>query len=160
MAKYIAAEKSEVWFVPAIANTSAPTATELNAGTRLTDYMTGGFSADFAGNLVDAGTLASAFNTTVAGTYGGGTNTLTGILRDNAADTAWNALPRGTAGFLVTQAGVSTGTAWASGDIVDGIFAAEVTSRHYPDLTRDALVTFDVDYAITAVPVYGATATS
>jgi hypothetical protein len=158
MAKYIAAEKSEVWFVPAIANTSAPTATELNAGTRLTGHISGGFAADFAGNLVDAGDLTSAFNSTVAGTYGGGTNTISGLFRNNTADTAWNALPRGTAGYFVTQAGVSTGTAWASGDIVDGIFAAEVLSRHYPDLTRDALVTFDVDYAITDAPVYGATA--
>ena len=76
MAKYIAAEKSEVWFVPSIASTSAPLASELNAGTRLTDHMTGGFSADFSSNLVDSGTLDDAFNTTVAGTYGGGTNTL------------------------------------------------------------------------------------
>jgi hypothetical protein len=160
MAKYIAAEKSEVWFVPAISDATAPTVTELDAGTRLTDYMTGGFSADFSSNLVDAGTLDDAFNTTVAGTYGGGTNTLSGLLRDNASDTAWDALPRGTAGFLVTQAGSSTGTAWASGDVVDAIFPAEVVSRQYPDLTRDSLVTFDVDYAITAVPTYGSTATT
>lgn len=158
MAKYIAAEKSEVWFVPAITSVSAPSSAELNAGTRLTDHMTGGFSADFSSNLVDAGTLDDAFNTTVAGTYGGGTNTLSALLRDNASDIAWNALPRGTAGYLVTQAGASTGTSWASGDVVDAIFPAEVVSRHYPDLTRDALVTFDVDYAITAVPTYGSTA--
>ena len=160
MAKYIAAEKSEVWFVPAISDTSAPTATELNAGRRLTDFMTGGFSADFSSNLVDAGTLDDAFNTTVAGTYGGGTNTLSGLLRDNSSDTAWDALPRGSAGYIVTQAGSSTGTSWASGDITDAIFTVEIVARQYPDLTRDALVTFDVDYAITAVPVYGATATT
>lgn len=158
MAKYIAAEKSEVYWVPAISNTSAATVTELNAGTRLTDFMTGGFSADFSSNLVDAGTLASAFNTTVAGTYGGGTNTLSGLLRDNSADTAWNTLPRGTAGYLVTQAGVSTGATWATGDVYDAVFTVEVVARSYPDLTRDALVTFDVDYAITAVPVYLGTA--
>lgn len=160
MAKYIAAENSEVWFVPAIASVSAPTVTELNAGTRLTDFMTGGFSADFSGNLVDAGTLDDAFNSTVAGTYGGGLNTLSALMRDNSADTAWDALPRGTAGYIVTQAGESTGTSWASGDVVDAIFPAEVVARHYPDLTRDALVTFDVDYAITSPPTYGSTATT
>lgn len=159
MAKYIGAEKSEVWIAPAISNTSAPTATELNAGTRLTDFIRSDVTVDFSGNLVESGTLASAFNSTVAGTYGGGINTLTGVLRDNSADTAWNALPRGTAPYLVIQSGVSTGTAWASGDVVDQLYAIEVVARK-PTLTRDGLVTFDVDFAITTDPVYGATVTS
>lgn len=157
MAKFIAAEKSEVWYVPTIANTSAPTVTELAAGTRLTDFMTGGFSADFSTNLVDTGTLASAFNSTAAGTYGGGTNTLSGVMRDNASDDAWNALPRDTEGYFAVQVGTSTGAAWATGDVLD-VFPIYVSTRQYPDLTRDQLVTFDVDFAITAVPVYGATA--
>lgn len=157
MAKYIGAEKSEVWLVPAIASTSAPTSTELNAGTRLTAFIRNDVSIDFSGNLVDAGTLASAFNSTVAGTYGGGTNTLAGVLRDNTADTAWNALPRGTAAYLAIQSGVSTGTAWSSGDIIDQLYLIEVVARK-PSLSRDNLVTFDVDFAVTADPVYGATA--
>lgn len=157
MAKFIAAEKVEVWYVPTITSTSAPTVTELNAGTRLTDFMTGGFSADFSTNLVDTGTLASAFNSTAAGTYGGGTNTLSGVLRDNAADSAWNALPRDTEGYFAVQVGTSTGATWATGDVLD-VFPIYVSTRQYPDLTRDQLVTFDVDFAITAVPTYGATA--
>lgn len=158
MAKFIAAENSEVYWLPACSSTDAPTVTELNAGTRLSSFIRGGVSADFAGNLVDSGDLTSAFNSTVAGTYGGGINTISGLMRDDTADTAWTTLPRGTAGFLAIQVGTSTGATWATGDIVDGVFAVEVVSRHYPDLTRDALVTFDVDYAITAAPSYGATA--
>lgn len=156
MAKYIGAENSEVWTVPAISDTSAPTSTELNAGVRLTDFIRTDVSIDFSGNLVDAGTLDSAFNSTVAGTYGGGVNTLTSVLRDAASDTAWDALPRGTAPYLVIQSGASTGTSWASDDVVDQIYKIEVVARK-PSLSRDQLVTFDVDFAITTEPVYGAT---
>lgn len=159
MAKYIGAENSEVWLVPAIASTSAPTVTEMDGGTRLTAFIRDNVTVDFSGNLVDSGTLASAFNSTVAGTYGGGTNTLTGVLRDNTADTAWNALPRGTAAYLAVQSGVSTGTAWSSGDIIDQLYLIEVVSRN-PSLSRDGLVTFDVNFAVTAEPVYGATVTT
>ena len=160
MAKFIAAENAEVWFVPAVASAGAMTVTEGDAGTRLTDYITGGVSADFASNLVDAGTLLSAFNSTVAGTYGGGTNSLSGVLYDDTSNTAWDALPRGTAGFLVVSiAGTAnqSGAAWATGDVYD-LIPAEVVSRTYPDLTRDSLVTFDVEYAITAEPTYQGTA--
>ena len=59
MAKYIGAENSEVWLVPAIASTSAPTVTEMDGGT---------------------------------------------------------------AAYLAVQSGVSTGTAWSSGDIIDQVF--------------------------------------
>jgi hypothetical protein len=158
MANYIGAEKSEVWTVPAISNTSAPTAAEMNAGVRLTTFIRSDVTTDFSGNLVENGTLASAFNSTVAGTYGGGLNTLTSVLRNNTADTAWDALPRGTAPYLAVQSGVSTGTSWASGDVIDQLYAIEVVARK-PTLSRDGLVTFDADFAITTDPVYGATVT-
>jgi hypothetical protein len=159
MAKYIAAEKVEVWSVPTISNTSAPTATQLNAGTRLTTFIRGGVSIDFSSNLVDSATLESAFNSTSPGTYGGGLNSLNGVLRDNTADTAWNALPRDTAGYLVIQLGTATGTAWGSGDVVD-IYPWQVVSRNIGDLSLDQLVTFDVGFAITSVPTFGVTVTS
>jgi hypothetical protein len=160
MAKFITAENAEVWFVPAISNKAAMTVTEGNAGQRLTDFIRGGFQADFSSNLVDAATLISAFNSTVAGTYGGGTNTISGLLYDDTTNTAWNALPRGTAGFLVVSlAGTAnqSGASWATGDVYD-VFPAEVVSRTYPELTRDALVEFNVEYAITAAPTYQGTA--
>lgn len=160
MAKVITAENAEIWFVPAISDTSAPTVTELDAGQRLSTFVNGGFSADFASNLVDSGDITDAFNATVAGTYGGGTNTVTGLMWDDTSNTAWDTLPRGTAGyFVVSLAGTAnqSGASWATGDVSD-VFPAEVVSRSYPDLTRDGLVTFDVEYAITSAPVYGATA--
>lgn len=159
MAKYIAAEKVEVWVVPTISSVSAPTVTEMNAGTRLTTFIRGGVSIDFSSNLVDSATLESAFNSTSPGTFGGGLNSLNGVLRDNVADSAWNALPRDTAGYLVVQLGTATGTAWGSGDVVD-IYPWQVVSRNIGDLARDQLVTFDVGFAITSAPTFGATVTT
>lgn len=160
MAKFIAAENAEVWLVPAVSSAGAMTVVEGDAGTRLTDFITGGVNIDFASNTVDTGTLLSAFNSQASGTYGGGTNSLAGVLYDSATNTAWDALPRGTAAWLIVSvAGTAnqSGAAWATGDVYD-LFAMEVTSRHYPDLTRDALVAFDVDFVITAAPTYQGTA--
>jgi hypothetical protein len=159
MAKYIAAEKTEVWVVPTISSASAPTVSECDAGTRLTTFIRGGVSIDFASSLVDAATLESAFNSTAPGTYGGGLNSLNGVLRDNASDDAWDALPRDTAGYLVIQVGTATGTAWGSGDVVD-VYPWQVVSRNTGDLARDQLVTFDVGFAITTEPTFGATVTT
>jgi len=160
MAKVIAAENAEVWSVPAVASSGAMTVTEGDAGTRLTGFIQGGVSLDFSSNQVDSATLVSAFNSTTAGTYGGGTNTLSGVLWDSATNTAYNGLPRGTAFYLVislASAANQSGAAWATGDIYN-LYEVEVTSRGEPDLTRDALLSFDVDFAITAVPTYGGTA--
>lgn len=157
MAKYIAAEKVEVWVVPTITTVTAPTVTQLNAGTRLTPYIRGGVSIDFSSNLVDSADLTSAFNSTSPGTYGGGLNSLTGVSRDNANDAAWNALARDTAGFLVIQMGTASGTAFGTGAVVD-IYPWQVVARNLGDLARDQLVTFDAEFAITSPPTYGATA--
>jgi hypothetical protein len=160
MAKFIAAENVEIWFVPALTSLTAPDIDELNAGTRLTTKITGGVNIDFASNLVDAATLESAFNSTVAGTYGGGINSLVGLLRDNvyANDTAWQAFPRGTAGYLCINT-YNIGTVWASADRVD-IYPIEVVARNPGDMTRDALVDFDVEFAITSAPTLDSIATA
>lgn len=159
MAKFIAAEKVEVWVVPTISSVTAPTTTEMDAGTRLTDFIRGGVSIDFSSSLVDNATLASAFNSTAPGTFGGGLNSLNGVLRDNESDDAWDALPRDTAGYLCIQVGTATGTAWASGDVVD-VYPWQVVSRNTGDLARDQLVTFDVGFAITSEPTFGVTVTT
>lgn len=160
MAQFIAAENAEIWFVPAVSTASAMTVTEGDAGDRLTTYISGGVNIDFSSNTVDTGTLDSAFNSQAVGTYGGGTNSLTGVKYDDTTNTAWDALPRGTAGYLVVSlAGTAnqSGASWATGDVYD-LFPATVTSRHYPELTRDGLVEFDVDFVVTAEPTYQGTA--
>lgn len=160
MAQFIAAENAEIWLVPAVASAGAMTVVEGDAGTRLTTYISGGVNIDFSSDLVPTGTLASAFNSTTPGTYGGATNSLVGVRYDDTTNTAWDALPRGTAAFLVVSlAGTAnqSGASWATGDVYD-LFAITTTSRHYPELTRDALVEFDVDFAITAAPTYQGTA--
>lgn len=159
MAKFIAAENVEIFAVTTLSSLTSPTATQINAGTRLTTKMTGGVTIDFAANLVDAATLESAFNSTVAGTFGGGLNSLNGVLKDNvvANDTIWTtATRRGTTGWLVV-APYNPGTVIASGDVVD-IYPWEVVSQNIGDLARDQLVKFDVGFAITSAPTLGATA--
>lgn len=152
---YIPAGTVEVWFVPTIANPAAPTAVALNAGTRLTSYVRGGITIDFASNPVPSGALDTRFEPTVAGTFGGGTNSLNGVLRKDAFgdDDAWTLLVRDLVGFLVVGDYGNTGAAetWAATDRVS-VYPIEIFSRNRGDAARDQLHTFDVQFGITAVP--------
>lgn len=154
-------ELAELYFVPTIANTDAPTTTELNAGTRLTDFVTDGPPSPAGSNFIDAGTLASGFQVQVASTYGGGSGTLTVIRKrdtttnDDSADDAFNALPRGTVGYLVVAPfGVSgASNAFAIGDTVE-VYPIEVANRASVT-TRGQLATGSIDLAFNGLPNIG-----
>jgi len=153
-------EIAEVYFVATL-TLAAPTTTELNAGTRLTDFITDGPPSPAGSNFLDAGTLASGFQSQVASTYGGGSGTFT-ILRkrdtttnDDSADDGYNALPRGTVGYLVVAAFGNSGATnlFAVGDTVD-VYPIEVANRA-PNVARGALATGSIDLAFNGIPTQG-----
>lgn len=159
MAKFIAAENAEVWWVPAVASAGAMTVVEGDAGTRLSAQLQGGVVIDFSTNFVDSGDLTSAFDSQVAGTYGG-TLTLSSIMYEDDSVAVYNTLPRGSAGFVVVSiAGTAnqTGASWATGDVYD-LYAVTIGSRTPPSLDRADLVTYDVECAITSAPTSQGTA--
>ena len=102
-------------FVPAIANTAAPTTTELAAGTALECLITAdGFEPDASEDKVSVPKLCE---TTTAEAPGRSTYhvKLTMVRKTLVSeDVAWSTLLRGTAGFLVFRYGVSVATAYAS----------------------------------------------
>lgn len=130
MTRYVFEGIGEVWLVPTISSSGAPTATELNAGTDLTGQMIGDLVLPFEGTPADAADMSSNFNKQVAGDVGGTPGTFT-IHKEQllAADTVYTALPRGTTGYLcVNQRALQSGGTWQTGDAVD-IWPIEVQSR-------------------------------
>jgi hypothetical protein len=106
---------TRVAFVPTIASLAAPTTTELNAGTLLTDKVTAdglvGFEPETAD--VDNSSLASTFDTKSIGRdqFSG---TMLRLKKQTATDTVFNTLTRGTEGYIVIRRDIAFDTAWAS----------------------------------------------
>jgi hypothetical protein len=111
---------TRVAYVPTIANTSAPTTTELNAGVLLTSVLTPdgvkGFEPSTAD--VDNSSLASTFDTKTIG-RDSFSNTMLTMKKQSGTDTAYATLTRGTAGYIVIRRYMDQSTAWASTQVVE-----------------------------------------
>lgn len=152
MARVIGAGVLELFYVPTLTDYTAPTTTQLNAGTDLTGFLTdGGLSTPFDGSIVDIGDMSSKFNKTAAGTFGGNPLTLE-FYRDDAADTAWTTLARGVTGYIaLARFGLATPGTFAVADVVD-VWPIEVVTRNPADVVRNEAQRFSVECAVTNVP--------
>lgn len=95
--------RGRVVFCPTIADPSAPTVTEVGAGTDLTrNMLPDGLDTPLTGNVIDASDASSLFNKQALGSYGGDAIQFQFHLDSKPADNvAWTTLARETTGFLV-----------------------------------------------------------
>jgi len=109
---------TRVSFVPSIASISAPTTTELNAGTALESYITPtGLQIKAATAAVDTSNLASTFTTQGVGRR---SFTITvEMKRQTPTDVAYNLLPYKTSGYLAVRRTKAATVAWTSGDVIE-----------------------------------------
>lgn len=160
MSTFIHDEKIQVWIVDDIDDISAPTLTEIQAGTEVTGYLRS-LSTPLASNPVDSSTAESRYNTTASGTYGGQPVTGT-FTRDDvyADDDAWTLLERGLETNLVICDRGGSGAAYpdnpnrlqlAVGDRVD-VWPIEVMSRERGDYSRNSLVEFNFSASVPTPP--------
>ena len=127
---------------------SAPTAAQLNAGTRLETFMRSMPNIPRAANLVDVATLDSKYEKRQVGTRGGEVITAE-FLRKGGADTAYTTLTEDLAGyFVVARTGIA-GATYAAGDEVD-VYPAVIASivdgtpgRNDPDFFTAEMVVTD-----------------
>ena len=152
MARIIADGEVKINWVTTIANTSAPTTTEIGAGTELTPWLSS-LSTPLEGDAVDSSDLSSAFNKSVAGTYGGGATAT--LYRDDTTDTAYDLFPRNTTGYLVIRRFGGSDVAWASADDAE-VWNLRVITRSPSDMDRNNVQMFTVDFATLDEPVLDA----
>ncbi len=118
MARYAHDGKTLAFWVLTIANKNAPTVAELNAGTRLSGFITkDGIDIPFSQNMTDNADLEDTFDAQGVGTFGTSIN-LT-CFRDDTSDTAWNLFVYGTNGFFVVRRGPLTTVAFAAAQKVE-----------------------------------------
>lgn len=142
----------KVTYVPDIANISAPTTTELTAGTDLECLVTAdGFQPTVNEEVVSIAKLCETSN---AEAPGRATHqiVLTMVRQDTEAeDVAWTTLLRGTSGYLVVRYGVAHDTAYASGDSVQ-VFPGKAGERRPQPPEANGATQFQSQWYVSAQP--------
>jgi hypothetical protein len=153
MARTIADGEVRATYAPTVANTSAPTVAEVEtAGTDITPFLSS-LDTPLDGDAPDSSDLASAFNKSVAGTFGGGA---TGTFyRDDTTDTAWTTFPRLDEGYITIRRFGGSGVAMVATDDVE-VWHVRVITRSPATLDRNSVQMFTVDFATLAEPVMDA----
>lgn len=102
MARFWRRGVSKILFLPAVADTDAPTTLEITAGEDLTPQIAeiGGFN--FSANPITTPDLSTTFDTQIPGPDSTDTSTLT-FYDDDAEDTIRTTLDKGTRGYLLFQ---------------------------------------------------------
>lgn len=158
MARYVFEEQTRVWWVTTLSSLSSPTATQINAGTDITAFVSkDGIKMPINQNMVDNATIAESFDSELVGSWGGGGAELT-MFRDAtpASDTAWNLCIRGTNGYLIIRYGVAVATAATAAQKVE-VWPAQMHQPVNTQSARNEQVRFTEKFAITSQPSLSAT---
>lgn len=154
MARQGVTEQLRLWYVPTISNEGAPTTSEIGAGTDLTPFLVrDGLKTPLGGNTIPTASVASQYNTTAPGPFGG-QPVQVNLYRDDTDDDAWDALPRGTTGFFVVGRFVGTGNVAAS-DVVE-VWPIAVISREPMDIADNEAQKFTATCSVPTEPTFDA----
>lgn len=156
MARIIADGEVRIEWVPgesAIADPTAPTSAEMATGQDVTQYLAS-LDTPLDGEAVPAPDLSSAYNKTVAGTFGG--NVSADGYRESVSDTAWGLWPRATEGFMVIRRFGGSDVAITSGDVVE-VYKLRVITRTPATLDRGSVQMFTMEAAVQEEPELAAT---
>lgn len=120
MARYPYEEFTTVVVVPSVADLTAPTTTEIAAGTDITCFLTkDGLTPNVSTSEIDAGTLCNRLEAKTPGSVSA-SPTLKGY-RDNEVDgdTFWDLVVWSDPAVIVVRRGVQYGTSFANGQAVE-----------------------------------------
>ena len=158
MARLIEEGNLKVHFLTAVADITAPTEGEIEAGVHLTPFLVrGSLNRPAGGQTAGAADVDSAYNKTQAGTFGG--DMTAQFYRDDAADTAWDALARLETGFIVVAPYGYDGTTLSDpdgGEAVE-VYPVEVADRSPNAAAENETQKFTVTLAVTDAPEQDAT---
>ncbi len=148
----IIGDGKERWdIVTSIANTSAPTAAELNAGVRVSQYMTKDGATGFTADTADAPTTSkeSTVQTAVNGMISLN-NPRMRFKRQTplGTDPAFNATPRDGTAYAVRRNSLAAATAYATGQLVD-IFPVQFSQKAKLDQDDNMPERYDVPVKLT-----------
>ena len=134
--------RTTVWLVPSIANIAAPTTTEINAGTNITDLLTPDGLSGFQASTddVDNTSLGSTFNTALPGRVSF-SNMALKFKWQQGTDTQYNTLVWGYSTNVVVRRRVTKTTAIASSQLLQ-VYPVTCGERSIEDAAPNTLDMF------------------
>lgn len=149
MAKFFRRGVSKIRFLPAVANTAAPTSGEISAGTDLTASIAGIGGFQLSNSPIPVPDLATVFTAQINGEDTVADSTLT--LNDDDTTTAIRtALAKGTSGFILLQPYGTTAAKRCE------VWPVKVTGYNDEWSLDNANAKSEVGFAVTAVPTQNA----
>lgn len=150
MARFMRKGITKVYFIPAIASTSAPTTAEVTAGTDLTPQLAeiNGFS--FSNSPIDTPDMASAFVSKIPGEDTVDNSDMT-FYEDDASNPIKTALAKGTTGFVGIYYQGIAGSTPATADKLD-VWPCTVASNSRMYTADNEAAKFQVVFTLTDPP--------
>lgn len=157
MADIVADAKTRVSWVTTISNIAAPTTAELNAGILLQSTITADGLAGLQPETTTIPTtsLASKFGTARNGRTNFDQINLT-FKKQDATDTIYNTLIKGTAGYLVVRNSVDEATAWTAAQKCR-VYPMECGETAWMDPEENSLERYMIPMTVTSDPNQRAT---
>lgn len=153
MPRLIADGEVRITYAPTIDDEDAPTVAEVETGgTDLTPFLSS-LDTPLEGEATPSADLSTAFNKTVAGTFGG--EMVGEFYRDDTADDAWDLLPRNTTGYVTIRRFGGSAVAIAAADVVE-VWPVRVITESPSPLNRGAVQMFTVNFATLDEPTLDA----
>jgi hypothetical protein len=149
----IIGDGKERWdWVPAIANIALPTTTELNAGIRISQWMTKDGATGFVPDTADAptSTIESTFDTAVNGRRSFSSPRVR-IKKQSGSDTVYDTMTPDTTGYLTRRKSLPAATAFASAQPLQ-VFPVMCGETAWLDVEDNMPERFDIPVKITAQP--------
>ncbi len=156
MARRAHEEYIRIWWVTTISSKTAPTTTEINAGTDVTTFVPkDGLKIGGSNDKVKNDDISSSHKSEIPGAYG--ESIALTCFRDDAADSAWTLFKtRNTAGYLVVRRMVPFATAATAAQKVE-VYPATTLQPVPMDTAENERQKFTVEFAVTAPPALDAT---
>ena len=155
MADIINDGKTKVSFVPTISSMSAPTTSELNAGTGLESFLTpDGLGMEFGNDEIDTTALSSTFSATLPGRQTISTE-LT-LKHQGDASAPFSTFSGKPEGYIVVRRNVDAATAWTAAQTVE-VYPVQIGIRRRVAPAANEVLKFTVQAFHTSAPTFGAT---
>ena len=141
----------DVVLVTTLASTTAPSAAEINAGTRLEPYMIGGLDRPRSGNVADVSAINDRENYSIPASIDNGPLSAMMWREFDGTDTAWAACDDTTnpppTRYLVVAAGGFAGATAAADDVVD-VYTVQISARESEAAEKDEAQRFRATWAV------------
>lgn len=141
-----------------IANKSAPTVAELNGGLLLTSIIAAdGFTGWQADNAkTNARKLDSTFTAQGVGTVSI-EDAMARFYKQTGTDTIFTTLVKNANGFVVVRPSLPSSTAWASSQLLIGVYPVTCMQRRWLDREENTMERYEVPFAIREEPAFDVT---